>query len=371
MTTKRLARLVSPEEWADAVLPAITIRVVLMAFAVLAVVVFRPDALGAGPILGIWDRWDAPHFFEVAAHGYGPPAEKARIVLFPMFPLTIAVGSLLLSPLLAAMAVSFIATLAAAIGLHRLVRMDDSRPAGRAAVVAMLVFPTAFSLVAPYSEALFLAFAVWSYVQARRGDWRGAGLLGALAAFTRLQGVFLLPALALEYWLQRRRIQRDFWWVLWIASGLVGYLAINEVWFGDAFYFMGVQRDTFHVVNLMPWQALGGLWSGLAASPPNEFWATVYLAPALALLALVGATAWSVASRHGRPGYAVYAAISLLSFASLSWPISVPRYVMGVFPLFLAMGAASRRAGGIAIVIGSTLVLGLCTTLFVIGHWAF
>ncbi len=367
----RQVRLVSREEWAEAVVPTIALRLVLLAFAVLAVIVFRPDALGGAPILGIWDRWDAPHFFELAAHGYGPPSDPARIVLFPMFPLAIAVASVVVSPLLGGMLISFLATLAAAVGLHRLVRMDDTRPAGRAAVTAMLVFPTAFAFVAPYSEALFLAFAVWSYVEARRGDWRGAGVLGALAALTRLQGVFLLPALALEYWLQRRRLERDFGWVLFIASGLAAYLAINLHWFGNPLYFVGVQRDTFQVVNEMPWQVVSGLWSGLTTTPPSEFWATVYLAPALAFLALAGATAWTLASRHSRPGYAVYAGISLLSFLSLSWPISVPRYVLGVFPVFLAMGAASRRAGGVAVVAGSTLLLGLCTTLFVIGHWAF
>ena len=361
----------SREEWADAVVPTIALRVVVLAFAALAVAVLRPDALGANPILGIWDRWDAPHFFEVAANGYGPPTDPARIVLFPMYPLAIAFASVIASPLVAGMAISFAATLTAAVGLHRLVRMDDARPAGRSAVIAMLVFPTAFAFVAPYSEALFLAFAVWSYVEARRGDWRGAGLLGALAALTRLQGVFLLPALAVEYWLQRRRLDRDFGWVLFIASGLAVYLAINLHWFGNPLYFVGVQRDTFQVVNVMPWQALAGLWSGLTTTPPSEFWATVYLAPAMAFLALTAATAWTVASRHSRPGYAVYAGISLLSFLSLSWPISVPRYVLGVFPVFLAAGAAARRTGGVAVVAGSTLLLGLCTTLFVIGHWAF
>ncbi len=362
--------MVSREAWADAILPTLWMRIVVLAFAVLAVVVLRPDAMGASPILGIWDRWDAPHFFEVAAHGYGPPSDPARIVLFPGYPLAVAIGSLVAPPLVAGMVISLLATMGAAVGLHRLVRLDDSRPAGRAAVVAMLVFPTAFAFVAPYSEALFLAFAVWSYVQARRGDWRGAGILGALAAATRLQGVFLLPALALEYWLQRRRIGLDFGWVLVIASGLAAYLAINVVWFGDPMYFVGVQRSTFQVVNVMPWQALQALWSGLTTYPPSEFWATVYLAPAVALLTLAGATVWSVASPRSRPGYAVYTAVSLLSFASLSWPISVPRYVLGVFPVFLAAGAASRRTSGL-VVVASTLLLGLCTTLFVIGHWAF
>lgn len=362
--------LLSREEWADALLPTITFRVVLMAFAALAVVIFRPDALGSDPVLGIWNRWDAPRLFAIAAQGYGP-SDPAGITLFPLFPLAVRIGSLVASPLVAGMAISLLATLGAAIGLYRLVRLDDSRPAARAAVVAMLAFPTAFALVAPYTEAMFLALTVWCYVQARRGDWRGAGLLGALAAFTRLQGAFLLPALAVEYWLQRKRVGRDFVWVLVVASGLIGYLAVNYLWFGDPFYFVAVQRDKFQVVNEMPWQVLGGLWSGLTTYPLGEFWATVYLAPALAFLALAGGTVWSLASRHARPSYAVYAALSLISFASLSWPISVPRYVLGVFPVFLSVGAAMRRPGGMAVIAASILLLGACTTLFVIGHWAF
>jgi len=371
VTQERLRGIFRREEWLDAVLPTLVVRVVLMAFALLAVVVFRPDALGTDPWLDIWNRWDAPHFFEIAAHGYGPPSDPARIVLFPLFPLTIAVGSLVAAPLIAAMAISLGATIAAAVGLLRLVRLDDSRPAARAAVVAMLIFPTAFAFVAPYSESLFLALAVWCFVRARSGDWRGAGVLGALAAFTRIQGVFLLPALALEYWLQRRRLDRDALWVGVVGLGLVAYLAINYVWFGDPLYFVQVQRVTFFVSNVLPWDALAGLWSGLTTYKLGEFWATVYVAPALAFLALAGTCAWAVVSKRSRPSYALYSIVSLVAFASLSWPISVPRYILGVFPLFLAMGSATRKPGGVAVVVGSVLLLGLCLSLYVIGHWAF
>ena len=62
----------------------------------------------------------------------------------------------------------------------------------------------------------------------------------------------------------------------------------------------------------------------------------------------------------------------LLSFASLSWPISVPRYLMGVFPIFMAAGRIGRiPLLGPPLLAGSTLLFGVCLTLFVIGHWAF
>ena len=45
------------------------------------------------------------------------------------------VGSVVTSPLVAGMVISFVATLAAAAGLYRLVRYDDGRPTARLAVL--------------------------------------------------------------------------------------------------------------------------------------------------------------------------------------------------------------------------------------------
>lgn len=55
--------------WVDAILPTILLRGVILVFAVLAVVVFRPEALPGGSLLGIWERWDAPHYLEIARYG--------------------------------------------------------------------------------------------------------------------------------------------------------------------------------------------------------------------------------------------------------------------------------------------------------------
>src|SRR5205085_12615076 len=175
-----------------AVLPTILLRVVLLGFGLLAVVIFRGDALPRA-WLDIWNRWDAPHFIEIARYGYGPPADPARIVLFPLFPWLIRVGSLVTSPVVAGMAIAFLSSLVAAAGLYRLARFDHGRATARWTVVAMSVFPTAYALAAPYSEATFLAFAVWAFVRAREDNWRAAGILTLLAGATRIQGAFLIP----------------------------------------------------------------------------------------------------------------------------------------------------------------------------------
>jgi hypothetical protein len=356
---------------ADALVPTILLRVVFLVFAPLAVIVLEAS-LPSGSVLEIWNRWDATHFLEVARYGYGPPADPARIVLFPLLPALIRVGSLVAQPLVAGMVISFLSTLAAAAGLYRLVRMDESRPVARWAVLAMSIFPTAFTLVAPYSEGPFLAFTVWSFVAARERRWAPAGMCAFLAGLTRIQGAFILPALIVEYWLAERRVGRDASWLLLAAGGPLVYLAINYATFGDPLYFLAIQRDVFNVSTTTPWSAVVGAWNGVLALQPTRIWATVYLAPFVALCVLSATTVWTIVGKRSRPSYAVYTGLTLLSFLTLSWPISVPRYLMGVFTIFIAMGALGRKPWlGTPLFVASTLLFALSTALFVTAHWAF
>jgi Gpi18-like mannosyltransferase len=236
----------------------------------------------------------------------------------------------------------------------------------------MSVFPPAYSLVAPYSEALFLAVAVWAFVFARERNWRGAGLLALIAGVTRIQGVFLVPALLVEYWLTRRRLGVDAAWLLVGLGGPLLYLALNHVTFGDALHFLDVQQQTFFVRTVAPWISIPQVIGNAARFEPTENWVTVYLAPAVALGILAAVTLWTAFGRGRRASYFVYSALTLATFVVLSWPISVPRYLMGVFPIFIAAGRIAVRPWiGVALFTASTLLLGMFATLFLIGHWAF
>ena len=99
------ASILRREAWVDAVLPTILLRGVILVYAFLSVIVIESGALGSRSFLEIWNRWDAPHFIEVAAVGYVDPA---RIVLFPVLPALIRIGSLVMQPLLAGMVISLL-----------------------------------------------------------------------------------------------------------------------------------------------------------------------------------------------------------------------------------------------------------------------
>jgi Gpi18-like mannosyltransferase len=325
-----------------------------------------------GP-LQIWNRWDGPHLLEVAARGYDPAGDPARSVLFPLYPLLIRIGSILLDPLVAAMAMSFLATAVAAVGIYRLVRPGSGRVIARNTVLALNIFPTAYALVAPYSEATFIALMVWAFVAARDDRWGAAGILGMLAALTRLEGAFLLPALAVEYFVRRRgRIGRDALWLGLVTLGPLVFLGINAYAYGDPFFFLRVQRRVFGVYTVAPWQVLGPLVSSVLAGGSGETWVTVYVAPLVAFVVLGAVAVWSLRSRHSSLSYSVLTWLNVASLSTLSWPISVPRYLLDVFPVFVAGGSLGRRPGvGGALATVSVLLLAAFTTLFVMGHWAF
>ena len=362
--------------WVDAVVPTLLIHAVLLVFAIAAVIVFYPNDLQGTDGLRMWNHWDGPHFLELAARGYWS-ADPARIVLFPLYPLLSAIVSWVVSPLVGAMALALAFSLLAAGGLYLLVQLDTDRETARLSVIAMNLFPTAFVFIAPYSESLFLALVVWSFLFARRGNWAGAGLAGALAGATRLQGAFLIPALAVEYLVQKRvlqtrRLDLDAIWIAVALLGPLSYLAINWVVFHNALYFVEAQRFWFHVQNAAPWDWMPGFVDTALNGTMNEGWLTVYIAPLVAFAVLAVTAIWCFFSRASRLSYAVYTLLTLVSFLTLNWPISVPRYILGVFPVFILGGRLGRRPWlGSPLFAASVLLLGLFTTLFVIGHWAF
>jgi len=366
----RITRWLRSAEFLDAVIPTLGIRVAMLLVTPLAVVMLGDPRARANLPLEIWNAWDAPHYLEVARVGYDPAGDPARAVLFPLLPALLHAGSLLVPGFIAGLAISVAATVFASVGIYRLARLDGGgRRVARGAVFAMNMFPTSFAFVPPYTEPVFLALVVWAFLRARRADWVGAGILGLLAGLARLPGVFLLPALLLE--LRGRSRSPRMLALFLIGFAPIVYLGINWWAYGDPFFFVGVQQRVFFVQTVAPWAAIKGLITSVETLGGDSFWATVYVAPLLALALLGVVLAWTGVSRRGRASYFVYSGFSLLSFASLSWPISVPRYVLGVFPVFLMLGGLARSRFGTPLAVASVLVLGLLTAEFALGRWAF
>jgi len=146
--------------------------------------------------VNVWLRWDTGWYLKIAAFGYSP--DDNSTVFMPLFPLlTRGLGGLLGGNyLLAALLVTNLCALAALILLYEIALQEGLAPeSAHRSLLFYLSFPTAFFLLAAYTEAPFLAALFAAWLLARRGYWLAAGLLAAAATLVRMQGVMMTAVL--------------------------------------------------------------------------------------------------------------------------------------------------------------------------------
>ncbi len=180
-------------------------------------------------------------------------------------------------------------------------------------------------------------------LSARKQQWLLAGILGALTCLTRVNGLVLVPALLIEaahqYWTTRR------WQWQWLAIGIIGlgfggYLLLNHHVTGDPFAFSSIMRQNFHKSLTWPWV---GIDSSLGALNREAADAQMIGVQELSFIVL-GLVCTIVSWIKLRPIYSVWMTINWLLFTSVTFVLSVPRYTLTMFPIFILFAMlASRR----------------------------
>lgn len=348
------------------------------------------DVVGAYPepvgSLSYWANWDGRHYAHIAHEGYDT---RPATAFFPLYPLLIRGGfEAGLGTAVAGVVVSLVASLAAMFFVYELGRAWHGERAALAATAAFAFFPTAFFLNAVYTEALFLALsagAVWA-VYVRR-DLLVAGFFAYFAALTRNVGLLLVLPLAFEWWRARRTVGWTglagvvapcvgfftYVYFLWLAAGepLLFSVVVKQYWGRVQTDPLTTARHGFEHAG----DGVDFLW------PPNVL-ETASVNPPFLLSNTIGAACLAFALvllvlaafrlPFGVFLYAVPTALAPLAFELVGLPlISYPRYVLAVFPLFLALGsvlARSRVALGAWLVLSAVLGAYL-TVLFVTWRW--
>jgi Mannosyltransferase (PIG-V) len=331
----------------------------------------RLHELGYG--IDVWARWDSDWYLLIAQEGYSD-SPSSTPAFFPLYPgLVAGFGRLLAGHyVLAGVLLSLAACAAAFVLLHRLALDRLGADGARRAVLYLAFFPTALFLGAVYSESLYLALAVGSFLLAERGRFLGAGVVAGLAMLTRPVGIALLPALAVLAWRSSDRPRA----LLGVAAAVpvaAVYPVLLGLWIGEPFAPLRAQEGIWE--RTLSWAGpLGGLWHGLAAladaDPARTLALNVQqLAFTLLFLGLAG-LAWR---RFGAP-YGLFALVSLaipLSFPAERFPLlSMSRFGLVVFPLVLALAAlGARRRLHEAILAVSALLLGVAVVQWALWQW--
>jgi hypothetical protein len=273
--------------------------------------------------------------------------------------------------------VSNLAAFGSMVVLYFLTTSELDEGAARRTVLYLAVFPTAFFLLAPYSEAPFLLLVLLSLWGARRGRWAIAGLAAAGASATRSVGILLLIPLVAEAISQRReRGQPLAPKLAWSALTLLGVGAY-------AWFWQGLAGDALAPLHQQAtWQREVAFPTATAVGATFEAWRFPGLYPGgyhlldwLIVVPALVAGLW--VARHTRVAFGLYTWLSILaplSFAFGPRPfMSVPRFLVVVFPVLWAFAAwAPKHRGVHEIVVASFAGLqALMLTLFVNWYYVF
>ncbi len=328
-------------------------------------VMMRAQLLGQAQLhdrlLAPWQRFDAFWYLTIAAHGYG--AHDGSTVYYPLYPLLIKALTPLVggNAMLAALLVSNLCFAALLVVLYAFVAERHGEAAARRTLLLLCVFPTASFLLGAYTESTFLLLTVGCLLCAERERFLLAGLLGLLAALTRIQGAVLaLPLLwlALQGWRAGRRE-----WCPWLAAvmpllGTVLFTLYVRLFVHGGFV-TSAFADHWHYAFNPPWITLGHYWTMLNAhqwrifSYPTGNWVDVLnILLALGMLVLVGPAL-------RRLGTALWLFALATWLVTLTLPQSTARYMLTVFPalIALALWAPGRWTARLALLLGAPLML--------------
>jgi Mannosyltransferase (PIG-V) len=320
-------------------------------------------------------RWDSIHYLAIAEHGY---ATKANTAFFPLEPvLQRAVGVIAGSNVVAGIVISVGSLVVATVLLHRLTTLELGREAADATVLLILFAPLSFFFSALYTESLFLALSIGAVYAARCERLRLACVLGALAAVTRVTGILIVAPIVLFELRSRGRLRVRMAWILIVPAVFMAYLGyLASRGYGLLSPFQQQTSSTHgHLLGgpvTMIFQATGAAVSGIGRLitgaehiySPSVGGPLSPAAESVWLFVILGVAAAALAygfKRLPRP-YTVYAALSLL--ICISSPVagqplkSLDRYVLVIFPLWMAAGAwvAQRRLTRAAVILSGALL---------------
>lgn len=323
--------------------------------------------------LEIWNRWDAVNYQKLAEFGYSATGElKPLLVFYPLYPWTVRLFAVVFQDLLvSAFIVSTIASIATGILFTRLLELDYSDALARRATWFLFIFPTSYFLHIGYTESMFLTLALGCMLAARKQLWLLAGAVGALACLTRPTGLVLIPALVFEagqQYFTTRRWQWQWFWIAAVGLGFGGYLLLNKLVAGDPFAFSSIMQQSFFKSAAWPWIGIRDAIGALSRNPSEAQMMGVQELLYIALGFICTIVSWVKL----RPIYSVWMTGNWLLFTSVTFVLSVPRYTLTMFPIFILFAMLSARRIWMAVItVWSILYLSLFASLFAWGRWAF
>lgn len=298
--------------------------------------------------LDIFARWDSSWYLSIIKNGYQASSDLrtsySNIAFFPLYPdLVKSLGWLGLHLpdgfyILVGVLLSNLLFLVSAILLYRLiiVHLGFEEETARRTLGLWFVFPTAFVFSSFYPESLFVFLALAGFAFALDEKWLPAAICAALGMLTRSQGVVLLIALGWLY------MEKRGWQLREIRASIA--------WFGLApavllLHFYYLYLKTGHVLAIFDAMAAWGRrqdifvtpWMNLTGPSLDVFKIDLVLGILFIACSIYLIWKWPLRA------FGIFALFMCLMPLSTGLLVSLSRYLVVIFPVFILLGNRLRR----------------------------
>lgn len=314
-------------------------------------------------------NWDGGHFIGIAKNGY---SENYQYAFFPIYPILIKfVQYLIPSYLISAVFVSIFSTFLGIYFLAKLIKLELPKISSKKVIFFLLIFPTSFYLIIPYSEGVFFFFTTASFYFYRLSKSRNRNLnlflacfFASLASATRIEAVAVAIAILIDLYLAKK-IKQDFWTVPIILSGMVFLSIFLYSQTKDPFYFLSAETHWQRSLSL----PIAGFWQSLVYVFSHNFDNFVQITLIDILFAVFGVGMVIRAFRFLPFLLSSYALISILMPLSTSTLVSIPRFLLPIFPIFLLLSMIKNRYVSYIYILVSIILSIYFQVKFINGYW--
>lgn len=302
---------------------------------------------------------------------------------FPLYPIAIHVVVLVssLQPFISALIVSVLSLFFLLKILSQIMAIDGYKKYTYWAIIIYLSLPASFFFAAVYTESFFVLLTLLSFYLARKKRLIMSGIVASLATATRIVGIFLLPALFLEYFLlfkenkkklSRIKILFHFLPLIIVPFGLFSYMLYLWHRYSDPIMFVHIQpafgagRSGGNIVFL-PQVLFRYVKIFMTISPTSL---TFFVAVLEIVSLLFGTIILFLAYKKGiRKSYLLFSFCAIY-FPTLSGTLSsLPRYMLVCFAVVIYLAAVKNRFIKIGTIIVGLVLQGVLAILFLQGYF--
>lgn len=304
-------------------------------------------------------RYDAVHYVHIAKYGY---TSKNDAAFMPLYPLSIRLVERLTSiPYIwSGIFISWLSLAGLAALIYKWAELElktrkiELSPWWVLGVLAIV--PSAFFLIVPYTESLFLLFTVGALLTYRNKSYFIAACLAGLSAATRDQGIVIVVYFILDYLLAKK--WSDVAKLLPVIGGILGlaaYMIFLQIHYGSALAFITAEKQ---------WDRFSGnfIKTVFDSFRPIYVWFIAFVALGL----------WSVWKYLDKPYFFYSLALIVLPLLSGSF-ISFNRFELIVVPFALSLAIYLKKHANIIVQLifmsSSVFLLAFSIILFANGYF--